>query len=234
MSRSLRSRLFFACRRSDRLSSALRTAASTSIACAMNGAASVGSNVVVQKSGVAGIEDQRAQVVLRALDGGLGDDDALFVARDFGLRLHDVDRRHRADLDALLVVLQRLLRQRQRFLLRLQVVDGVRQIPVRVLHVPRRLDDHRVQLNVGEIARLLADRDLLADRVDREVAEQRLRVLEVDVRRNLRAEGGEEVRRRRARAVPVRGIRAAPGQRLDEIHARGEVAVRRCWSPSRQ
>jgi hypothetical protein len=51
---SLCSRLFFADRRSDRLSRALRTAPSTSIACAAKVGASVGSKVTFQKSALAG------------------------------------------------------------------------------------------------------------------------------------------------------------------------------------
>jgi len=51
---SLCSRLFFAERRSDRLSSALRTAASMSIACSENDAVSVGSKAMFQKSAVPG------------------------------------------------------------------------------------------------------------------------------------------------------------------------------------
>ena len=175
------------------------------------------------------IEDERAQVVLRRLDRRVGDDDTLFVARDLGLRLHDVDRRHRADLDALLVVLQRLLRERQRLLLRLQVADRVRQIPVRVLDAAQRAGDDALQLDVRQLARLLAVLHLLSDLIDREVAGQRLREAELHVRVELRAVVVKDARRRQPLAVEVGGVIAAPGQRLAEPNARvgGPIRISR-------
>ena len=64
-------------------------------------------------------------------------------------RLDNVDRRHRADLDALRVVLQRLPRQRQRFLLRPRVSEGGRQIPIRVSDVAARSRVYAVRLGGG-------------------------------------------------------------------------------------
>src|SRR3954451_12383759 len=175
--------------------------------------------------GSARVEDERAQVVLRLLDVGVGDDDALVVARDLGLRLDDVDWRHGADLDALLVVLERLLRQRQRLLLRLQVVDRVDQIPVRVLHVTHRAGDHAAQLDVGEVAHLLAVLHLLPNLVEREVAQQRLRVVDVQRRLELRAEVVQDVGRCQALVVPVRRVAAAPWQHLVQSDTGREGAV---------
>src|SRR5207249_8555823 len=67
--------------------------------------------------------------------------------------------------------------------------------------------------------------DLLPDLIDLEVAEQRLRVLHVEVRSDLRAEALELVRRREPRAVPGGLVRAAPGQLLVQSQGRIDVAV---------
>ncbi len=101
---SLFARLFFASCTSVRLSSACLMAPSMSIACGVNDISSVGSMRRVQKSGDRRVEDQRAQAIFGLLDGGLGDDHRFLVARHLGLRFDDVDGRHGADLDALLVV----------------------------------------------------------------------------------------------------------------------------------
>jgi len=171
------------------------------------------------------IQDERPQHVLRLFDRRLGDDHALLVAGHLGLRLHDVDGRHRPDFDALPVVLERLLRKSERLLLRLQVVDGVGEIPVRVLHVPHRLRDDGLELDVGEVARLPAVGDLLPDLVDGVIAQQRLRDADVQRGVELRAEAAEQVRGGGARAVPVRRIVAAPAHRLADTDRRRERAV---------
>jgi hypothetical protein len=173
-----------------------------------------------------GVENQRPEVVLRPLDQRLSDNDPLFVTRDLRLRLDDVDRRQRPDLDALPVVLQRLLRQRQRFLLGLQVVDRGREIPVRVLDVARGLDDHRLELDIGEIANLPAAGHPLPNLVDRSIAEQRLREIQREVRLEPRVEGVAGIVAREPRVVPGRGVVGAPRQRLGERHAGEELAGR--------
>src|SRR6185503_9783262 len=58
-----------------------------------------------------------------------------------------------------------------------------------------------------------------------EIAQQRLRELEVHVRRDLRAEGRKQVVRGDALVVPVRRVAGAPGQSLAQARAREEVAV---------
>ena len=60
------------------------------------------------------VENQRAEPVLGLRDRLLADDHVLLVRGHFGFRLHDVDGGHRADLDALAVVAERLQRQFQR------------------------------------------------------------------------------------------------------------------------
>ena len=105
-----------------------------------------------------GIEDERAQPILGLLDRRLRDDDRLLVDGDFRLRLDDVDRRHGADLDAPLVVPERPLRQLERLPLRHQVVDVKRgpKYAFFTLRIVCTMVDH-AQLDVGEIARLLAE-----------------------------------------------------------------------------
>jgi hypothetical protein len=180
------------------------------------------------------VENQRAQIVLRLPDLRVGDDDALLVAGDFSLRLHDVDRCKRPDLHPLLIVLQRLLRERQRLLLRLQVVDGVDEVPVGVPHVARCLGDDRRELDVRELAALLADSDLLPDLIDLEIAEQRLGVLEVQIGPDLRAVGLEQVCRGEARTVPGCGVAAAPRQHLVHVDRRRRGAVQNARRAARE
>ena len=171
------------------------------------------------------IQDERAEVVLGPLDRRFGEDHPLVVARDLRLRLDDVDGRERADLDPLPVVGERLLGEPQRFLLRLQIVDGVGQVPVRVLHVAVRLHDHGIELDVGQIPQLLARHDLLPDQVDREVAQQRLRELQVQARGELGAEVAGNVVRREPCAAPVCGVGRAPGEVLLQPDVGGETSV---------
>ena len=218
-------RPFFACRMSVRTSSARRTAASTSIACSWNGAVSLGSIVIVQKSGVAGSKIERAQPIFRRLDRRLGDDHRLVVPGHLRLRLDDVDRRHRADLHALLVVGQQPLGQVERLPLRGQVVVGERQIPVRVPDVARRLGDRLQERRIGVLAHLAVDLDLLPGVVDLEVAEQRLAEVDAEGREQLRVEGLEEVGRRDPRAVPGERVVAAGRQQLLDAERRFEPGV---------
>ena len=92
--------IFVDCCRSVRLSSALRTAASTSTVIAWNGGRSDGLDVHRPEVRRRRVEDQRAQRVLRRLDLRLGDDHRLFALGHFGFGFDDVDRRRGADLDA--------------------------------------------------------------------------------------------------------------------------------------
>src|SRR5439155_25659364 len=105
------------------------------------------------------------------------------------------------------------------------VVDRVRKIPVGVPHAAPRLRDDALELNVRQLARLLAVGELLANLIDLEVSEQRLRVLQVQVRSNLRAVALEQTCRREPRAVPRGAVRAAPWQRLVDADSRVEIAV---------
>ena len=81
-----------------------------------------------------------------------------------------------------------LLRELQRLPLHGEVVDGEDEIPIGVLDVARGDRDRLLQLHVGDLAVLPADEHLLARRVDLEVAQQRLRVVERDRRVELRVE----------------------------------------------
>ena len=222
---SLCARLFLACWRSVRLSSALRTAASTSTAWARNGAVSAGSMLDGPEVGRRRIVNQRAQPIFRALDRRLRHDDRLVVPRDLRLRFDDVDRRHGADLHAPFVVPEQALRQLQRLTLCRQVVDLERQVPVRVLHVARRLDDRRRSctsalsrdfLLISSCCRMLS---ILKSRSSgwRDVQEH--------VRAQQRIEVAEDVRRARARAVPAERIAGAGRQHLVEANRRRERRV---------
>ena len=211
---------------SVRFAIAFRTAASTSTACARKrhriGRLEADGPEVRHLR----VENQRAQPIFRLLDGGLRHDHGLLVPRHFGLRLDDVDRRHGADLDALLVVGQQPLREVERLLLRLQVVDLVRQVPVGVLHVARRRDDRGLQLHVGGLAVFPAGLERLPQVVDLEVLQQRLRDVERHVRAEQRVEVGEEVGRRRAGAVPRERVVRAGLERLRQAELRSRTASR--------
>ena len=151
---------------------------------AWNGIVSTGSMVSVQKSGVVGVEHQRAQPILGLLDGRRRHDDRFLVPRDFRLRVEtDIDGRHRADLHpALLVVLRAArLREVERLLLRRQVVDLERQIPVGVLHVAGGGQNRGLELDVRGLAILLRGFERLAQVVDLEIANERLRHAELHV-----------------------------------------------------
>ena len=126
------------------------------------------------------IRDERPQAILGARDRRFRENHALLALRDFGFGLDDVERRHRADLDARAVVAERPLRELAATALHREVVDGVDQIPVGVLHVARRDGNRLLQLHVRDLAILPADQHLLPRRVDLEVAQQRLRVVERD------------------------------------------------------
>ena len=132
-------------------------AASTSMGCGVSVGLSAGSSFVDQKSGWFGIHDEHAQVVFRGLDLAFGDDHLLFLARDFGLGLNQLDRRHRADFDAPLVVPQRGAREFERLLRDVERADRVHQHQIRTAHVSRRLRQRLPQLDVGDLLPLLAE-----------------------------------------------------------------------------
>ena len=68
-------------------------------------------------------------------DGGLGLDERLAPVRRFGLRGDHVNRRQRADFDALLVVLHQAIREIELSLCRFDGLNREHEIPVRVAHV---------------------------------------------------------------------------------------------------
>ena len=61
-------------------------------------------------------DDQPLERQFRRPHRALGGDEVLLLGRGLRLRLNDVDRRHRADLDAGLVVLHELVREIDRLL----------------------------------------------------------------------------------------------------------------------
>ena len=106
----------------------------------------------------------------------LGDGQVLALRGRLRLRLDDVDRRHRADLDARLVVADELLGELDRAARDFDRLHGEDIIPVGVPDVRHRVDDRRLQLNFRDVLVQLGDDELLPRVVDPEVAQQRLRV----------------------------------------------------------
>jgi hypothetical protein len=190
---------------SVRFSSALRTAASV-----LTGGRPVGRydprrprrRVVLR-------EDRLLQVVLGLGEVVLGEDDALLAARELGLRLHHVERRHGADLHADLVLLQEPLGEIEVLLRRRERVDGVDQLVVVDLHLRHGREDGLAELHVADLAVLLGDPQLVARGVDSEVAEQRLVEADVELRAVVRVQRGERVVRVALEVVEVDRERAA-------------------------
>ena len=185
---SFDSRFLRAASRSVRWLSAFLTAASVSTGVGANDVGFARLDARVPQLGRLGSEDQRAEQILLPLDRRLGDDHRFLARRHFGFGLHDVERRHGADLDAGAIVLERLLRQLQRLPLHVEVADRIQQVVERVADGAGRLRDRLLQLRLRDLPVLLADQQLLARAVDLEVAQQRLRVGGADVRRQLRIE----------------------------------------------
>ena len=98
--------------------------------------------------------------------------------RGFGLRLHDVDRRHGAHIDPDPVVRHELLgqRQRQRQRLPLHAHGGARvdQVPVGQTDVGQRVDDSLFDVDVGDVPVDARDDQLRAPRIGPKAAQQRL------------------------------------------------------------
>ena len=200
---------------SVRLSSAFWMAASRSIALRRQHRLFRRHDARRPEIGLRRVHDQRAQRIFERLDLGFADDDRFFVARDFRLRFDDVDRRDRADLDPPLVVLERLLREIERLLRHLELPDRPDEIVIRVSHGARRLRDLLLQLQVDDLLLLLADQQLLPRRSMVKFAQQRLREVEVEVRRQPRVERVGRIAGRVPRAVERRLVAsAAPFQRL--------------------
>ena len=147
---------------------------------------------------VVGAADEEAlQRELRGLRGGFGGGQVLAARRGFRLRLHDVERRQRADFDARLVVFDQLVGQLGGAL---RDVDGALredQIPVGVAHVGQRLRDRGARALFGDVAVDHVDRQLLPHVVDLEAAQQRLHVARRPGRGVERIARRERVRRRR-------------------------------------
>ena len=133
----------------------------------------------------------------------------LAARRGFRLRLHDVDRRHRPDVDARPIVRHELLGQGQRLPLHAHGGARVDQIPVAQSHAGERVDDGLLEVDVGDVPVDAGDDQLRAPRIGPEAAQQRLRVLQRHVRAEARVEGREDVGRLPPRAVPGDVVPAA-------------------------
>ena len=129
--------------------------------------------------------------------------------RSLGLRRHDVDRRHRSDLDAHPVVLHELLGQRHRLPLHAHGGARIDEIPVGQAYVGERVDDGLLEVDVGDVPVDARDDQLRAPRIGPKAAQQRLRVLQRHVRAEARVEGREDVGRLRPGAVPGDVVPAA-------------------------
>ena len=102
---------------------------------------STGLSVARQKRVVGAVDDQSLEDQLGGPPRGGRLRDGLTPGRLFGLRLDDVERRHRADLDARTVVLDELVGQRERPLGHVSRLDGVNQVEIRIAHVRQRRHD---------------------------------------------------------------------------------------------
>ena len=177
--------------------------------------------------GLRRIHDEDAQVVLGGLNLALGDDHLFFGSCDFGLSLHDVDRRDRAELHFLLVVPQRSLRQLIRLLRNLQRADRVDQVEIGVADDSRGLGQALPKLHVGDFQILLALKQVLPLRINLEVAKQRLRVDRRKARIELRVERVGRIVRRHPRGIEAERVApAAPGHELVDASACPEAVIR--------
>ena len=82
----------------------------------------------------------------------------LLVARHFRFRRDDVDRRHRADFDAGLVVLERGARDVERLLRDVEAGDRADQVVVGGAHAARGLRQALLQLEIRRLRLVLAQR----------------------------------------------------------------------------
>ena len=170
---------------SVRWARALAMAASRSIAIGVSDGGVGRLDACRPEVGLRRVEDQIAQPILDRLDPRFRVDDRFLVARDLGFRLDDVDRRQRPDLHLGPVALERLLRELERLDRDLVPFERANQIEVGVAHRLRRHRDLLAQPDVGDDLVVLRGRDLLAEAVDLEVAEQRLHDARREIARQL-------------------------------------------------
>ena len=154
---SLLSSVLRACARSVRPCSALRTAPSTSSGSARNSGRSTGVMVARHSGSSVPLTIRRFSDELRGGHRRFGLRQGLPPRGRFGLRLHDVERRHGADLDARPVVLDQLVGEVQRADRHVHRLPGEHQFPVGVAHVGDRLRQRAAQLDL---------RDVVVDRGD--------------------------------------------------------------------
>ena len=165
----------------------------------------------------------------------------LAARRLFRLRLGDVQRRQRADLDARAVVLHELGGQRQRVQRDLFGLDREDEIPVRIAHVGDRPDDRRAQRRLGHLLVDLRDLELRPRGIGPEVAQQRLGECRGQRRVEHRVARGKQVRLllaivverdRVAATAPLDVLRDAvvAGERVgaENVAAGGLAAGERC------
>ena len=122
--------------------------------------------------------------------------------RGLRLRLHDVDGREGAYLDARPVVAHELLGQLQRLLLHGDRRPRVHELPVRETHVGQRVDDGLLYVDIRDIAVDIRYHELRALRVGAEAAQQRLCVPQGHAGAEAGIEAREDVVRLQPVAVP--------------------------------
>ena len=181
----------------------------------------------LRRRAIHGIDGCRPQLVVGAADNqplqrqfavaqnGLGVDELLPPGRFLRLGLHDVDRRHRADFHAHLVIGDQLRRQFQRALRRLDGLVRKDQLPVRVAHLRDGARHRRPQIEIRDLLLDGLRLELRARVVDLEVLEDRLVVLDTERRAERRIEQARVSRREVAVVVERdRVVAAAPGHVL--------------------
>ncbi len=166
-----------------------------------------------------GVHDERPELIFGLRHGGLRADDGFLARGDFRLRLDDVDRRHRPDPDARLVVLQRLARQIERLLLHFERRNVVGEVPVRVLDAADRRQHGLAQLHVRDLAILRADQQLPARPIDLEIPQERLRVGRAELRPEHRVGQVEGVVALQPLAAPRDLVVRSPAQLLVRAEA---------------
>ena len=201
---SFASRFLRACRTSVRVDSARWVAAARSIGSGRKSGRSTGSMVERPQRIVRAADDEALQRDLGGAPRALGRDERLPLLRGLRLRLDDVDGRHRADFDFRLIVPQQLFGERERLPRDVDRLHREHVVPVRIAHVGDRVDRDLLQLDVGDVLVDAGDEQLLARRIDSEVAQQRLRVLRRPRRVVLRVD-----RRVQRSTSPSGGCRAA-------------------------
>jgi hypothetical protein len=142
---------------------------------------------------VLGVDDQTSQRILRVVGGGVRADQVLAALCDLRLRLHEVDRRDVAGIDADLVLTSQLAREIERTLLHIDVGARRLQRPVGLLDGGHRLDDGFAKPQIGAVLIALGDGVLVAGRVDGAILQQRLRERELETGLQRRVEARERV-----------------------------------------